>query len=60
MNPNLIVQLIDIAIAMAQTQLNPGETAGTLVTIAQRAAAAYVQNTGQPMNPDLIKPEAPL
>jgi hypothetical protein len=60
MNANLIVQLIDLAIAVAQSQLNPDQAAGALLTIVQRAVAAYEANTGQPINLALIKPEAPV
>ena len=60
MNANLIVQLIDVAIALAQSQLNPDQAAGALLTIVQRGVAAYEANTGQPINLALIKPEAPV
>ncbi|HEY2383283.1 MAG TPA: hypothetical protein VGK48_19070 [Terriglobia bacterium] len=60
MNQNLILQLIEVAIALAQTQLEPGDTASTLAGIVQRAVAAYEASTGQPLDPLLIKVEAPL
>jgi hypothetical protein len=60
MNANLIVQLVEVAIAIAQSQLNPDQTAGALLTIVQRGVAAYEANTGQPINLALIKPEAPV
>ena len=58
MNANLIIQLIEVAIAIAQSQLKPDEKAGVLLTILQRGVAAYEANTGQPVTLALIKPES--
>jgi hypothetical protein len=60
MNPNLILQLIEVAIALAQSQLAPGDAASTLAGIVQRAVSAYEANTGQPMDLSLLKPETPV
>jgi hypothetical protein len=60
MNPNLIIQLVEVAIAVAQSQLNPDQAAGALLTIVKRGVAAYEANTGQPIDLALIKPEAPV
>lgn len=60
MNAKLIIQLVEVVLAMTQTQLDPNDVAGTLVTIAKRTADVYEQNTGQPMDLSLIKPEAPV
>jgi hypothetical protein len=60
MNQNMILQLIEVAIALAQSQLAPGDAANTLAGIVQRAVSAYESQTGQPLDPSLIKPEAPV
>ena len=60
MTENLILQLIEVAIALAQSQLAPGDAANTLVGVVQRAVSAYETNMGQPLDPSLIKPEAEL
>jgi hypothetical protein len=60
MTQKLILQLIQVAIALAQSQLAPGDAADTFVGIVQRGMAAYQTHTGQPMDPSLIKAEAPL
>ena len=60
MTQNLILQLIEVAVALAQSQLAPGDAANTLVSIVQRAVSAYETHVGQPLDPALIKPEAPL
>jgi hypothetical protein len=60
MTQNLILQLIEVALALAQSQLAPGDAADTLVGVVQRALSAYQTNTGQPMDPSLIKAEKPL
>ena len=57
---NLILQLVEVAIALAQSQLEPGEAATALTGIVQRGIAAYEANTGQPIDLSVIKPEAPL
>ena len=57
---NLILQLIEVAIALAQSQLTPGDAADTFVGIVQRGVSAYQTHTGQPLDPSLIKAEAPL
>jgi hypothetical protein len=60
MNQNLILQLIEVAIALARSQLQPGDAANTLAGIVQRAVSAYEAHTGQPLDPLLIKAEQPL
>jgi hypothetical protein len=60
MNKNLILQLIEVAIALAQSQLEPGDAAGVIAGIVQRGIAAYEANTGKPIDLSQIKPEAPL
>jgi len=60
MTQKLILQLIEVLIALAQSQLSPGDAAATLVGVVQRGLSAYETQTGQPMDPSLIKAEAPL
>jgi hypothetical protein len=60
MNSNLILQLIQVAIGLAQSQLNPADTTNTLLGIVQRAVKAYEDQTGRPIDLSLIKPEAPI
>jgi hypothetical protein len=60
MSQDLILQLIEVAIALAQSQLEPGEAASTFAGIAQRAESAYVAQTGQPLDTLMIKAEEPL
>jgi hypothetical protein len=59
MNSNLILQLIEVAIGLAQSQLNPTDTANTLLGIIQKAVQAYETHTGRPLDLSLIKPEEP-
>jgi hypothetical protein len=60
MTKNLILQLIEVAIALARSQLQPGDAANTLAGIVQRGLSAYEAHTGQPLDPLLIKVEQPL
>jgi hypothetical protein len=60
MNSNLILQLFEVALGLAQSQLNSTDTANTLIGIVQKAVQAYEAQTGQPLDFNLIKPEAPI
>jgi hypothetical protein len=40
MTQNLILQLIEVALALVQSQLTPGDAADTLVGVVQRALSA--------------------
>ena len=56
----LIAQLVQIAISLAKTQLNGKNVELALVNIVQSGVQAYEDHTGRPLDPQLIKPEAPL
>lgn len=60
MMQKLILQLIEVLLAFAQTQLTPGDAADTLTCIVKKAVSALETHTGQPVDPSIIKPEAPL
>ena len=59
MNPQLVIEIVGLAVSLVA---NPkGETAtDTLLQIVQKGALAYAQQTGQPLNPDLLKVEEPI
>ena len=60
MSRDLILQLVEVAIGLAQSQLEPGEAASTFAGIALRAESAYLAQTGQPLDTLMIKAEEPL
>ena len=60
MNPNLIFQLIDNAISLAQSQLDSGDVANTLLGVIRRSVQAYESHTGKTLDPLLIKPEGSI
>jgi hypothetical protein len=60
MKPELIFGLVDLAVSLAQTQLDSGDIAPTLLDIARRAAQAYRDHTGETLDPKLIAVEARL
>ena len=60
MNQKLILQLIEVAIALAQSQLAPDDAANMFAGIVQRGLSAYEAYTGKPLDPLLIKAEQPL
>jgi hypothetical protein len=60
MNPTLIFQIVQIAISLAQNQLDSKDVASTLLAIVQKGVQAYEANTGLPLDPKLIKAENPV
>jgi hypothetical protein len=60
MKPELIFGLVDLAVSLAQTQLDSGDIAPTLLSIARRAVGAYQNQTGKTLDPRLIAVEARL
>jgi hypothetical protein len=65
MNPNLIMQILQLALSLAQAQLTgkPAQNvsiAQVLLEIVQKGAQAYQLQTGRPLDVSLIKPEAEL
>jgi hypothetical protein len=65
MNTDLILQILQLALSLAQVQLR-GQSAQNLsidqilVEIVQKGAQAYQLHTGEPMNVSLIQPEATI
>jgi hypothetical protein len=60
MNPNLISQLVELAISLAQTQLDSGDTEPTLLDIVHKSVQAYKDHTGESLKVNLIRKEKPL
>ena len=60
MNPNLIFQLLELAISLAQTQLDSGDTGRALLDIVQKSVQAYEDHTGESLDVNLIRPESSL
>ena len=62
MNATVALEIIDLALSIAKTQtagkLQQGAAlADTLLQIIQKAVQAYQNQTGQPLDPSLIKAE---
>ena len=60
MNPNLIFDLLELAITLAHTQVDSGDPTETLLDIVQKAVQAYEDHTGNILDPLLINAEDPL
>lgn len=60
MNANLILQIVQLVIALAQSQLDSGEAARVMLGIVQGGVQAYETATGAPLDLNLIKAEAPI
>jgi len=56
MNDNLILELVDLAISMAQ-QLDNGTTKDVLLQLVYRGTQAYEEHTGETLNPSAIEVE---
>ena len=64
MNVNLVIEIATLALAIADRQTNrnlKGDTfyEESLLEIIQKAARAYEDHTGEPLDPSLIKAEDP-
>jgi hypothetical protein len=62
MNTTLVFEILQLAVALAQSQFSGGAAGKiaitqTLLDIVQKGTEAYQQHTGQPMDPALIKAE---
>ncbi len=60
MTPNLIIELVQLAISLADTHLDGGDVAHILLGIVQKGVQAYEEQTGRTLNPALIRPENTL
>lgn len=57
MNPNLIIELVQLATSLADTHLDGGDVAHILLGIVQKGVQAYEEQTGETLNPALIRAE---
>jgi hypothetical protein len=60
MNTDLILQLVELAISMAQSQLDGGELKETLADVILKGVRAYEEHTGETLAPLFIKAEEPI
>jgi len=59
MNPQLVIEIVSLAVSLLGSP--ESETASDiLLQIVQKGVLAYAQQTGQPLNPDLLKIEVPV
>ena len=57
MNPDLAMELVDIALVLLK---DPGSALETLEELIQRANQAYYDQAGKPLDPFLVLPEEPV
>ena len=57
MNPQVISDLIDLAIALGKAYRGGGDVAQILLTIVRKGVRAWEDQTGKTLNPDLIRAE---
>src|SRR5260370_39458247 len=56
MKPNLIYQLLDLAIDLTRTQFDSGDEERILLELVQKSIQAYEEQMGEPLNPLFIRP----
>ena len=62
MNPHLAFEIVELAVSLAKTQASgtlqqDATLAGVLLQIVKKAVQAYQDQTGEPLDPTLIKAE---
>jgi hypothetical protein len=60
MNPNLIIELLQLIISLADTHLAGKDVAHILLDIIQKGVRVYEDQTGEALNPALIRPESTI
>jgi hypothetical protein len=60
MNPSLVYQLVELAINLAQCELDSGDVEKALWNVVLKSVEAYEDHTGQPIDMHQIHPENPL
>ena len=60
MNPNVITELIELAISLANTHLAGRDVTHILLDIIRKGVQAYEDQTGEALNPALIRPETTI
>jgi hypothetical protein len=60
MNRNLVYQLVELAINLAQCELDSGDVEKALWTVVVKSVEAYEDHTGQPLDLNMIRPENPV
>jgi hypothetical protein len=65
MNTNFAIEIIELALSVMKNQTTgqvqqDAALAAALVSIISKAIQAYEQQTGQPLDPAVIKPEQPM
>jgi len=65
MNPSVVFEIVELALSLTKNQTGgkvqqDATLADTLVQIIAKSIQAYKDQAGQPVDPTLIKAEAPL
>jgi hypothetical protein len=59
-SPNIVYQLVELAINLAQCELDSGDVEKALVAVIRKGMQAYYDHTGEPLNLSLISAEDPV
>jgi len=54
MKPNLIFDLVELAVSLAQSQLDGTDVERTLLDIIEKGVQAYEDHTGEVLDPALV------
>jgi hypothetical protein len=60
MSPNIVYQLVELAINVAQCELDSGDVEKALLAVIKKGMEAYEDHTGEPVNPFLLNVQTPL
>jgi hypothetical protein len=60
MNPNLITDLVELAVSLAETHAAGQDVARILLGIVRKGVQAYEEQTGETLNPELIRAETAI
>jgi len=60
MTINVIYQLVEVALSLAQSELEGPELERTLLDIIQKGVEAYQEQKGEPLDPRLVSALHPL
>ena len=60
MNENLIYNLLDLAISLAQSHLEGSDLENTLFELVQKSKEAFEEQTGMPLDPRMLRSQFAL
>jgi hypothetical protein len=60
MKENLIYELLDLAVSLAQSQLDGSKLENTLLDLVRKSMEAFEDQTGKALDPQTLQPQSAL